>query len=108
MSLREKVWKLEIYPAAVISFIRRHPKGFITAITLSALIVVGLVRMSVRATESYFYPSSCLGVLSILNVQQVHKMLPKGRATLHLPRKTLQSLIKAFLICTAADLKEKF
>ena len=61
LSLREKVWKLEIYPAAIISYVRRHPKGVITSLTLATLIVIGLVRMSVQATESYFYPSSCLG-----------------------------------------------
>ena len=61
LSLREKVWKFEIYPSAIISYIKSHPHGVFVSICLVIIAVAGLIRMSTSAAESYFYPTSCLG-----------------------------------------------
>jgi hypothetical protein len=61
LSLREKVWKFEIHPKEILTYIRNRPRK-VFSITIAIVFVVGsFIYLRTSASESYFYATSCLG-----------------------------------------------
>lgn len=61
LSLREKVWKFEIHPKEILTYIRNRPRK-VFSITIAIVFVIGsFIYLRTSASESYFYATSCLG-----------------------------------------------